>query len=194
MLRDQILQELRERFVGNPLLREKIAEVPGGYVSAFHFTHEECLGGIAARGLLPTVEVKKMAGREEEYKKSVVYKVDEVFDGAAPKGLGRVNFVYAHDDYYFTPHLGNGNLILEVKVDPRSAYVADAQYFVMAKICFEKRGETAGCEKKYWENVLPLDEYLKLPLEEKTARFRYPEILIPSRVAPDLIKIKGIFL
>jgi len=191
MLRDEILKELRERFEGNPLFKDEIF-APKGFISAYHFTHEHCLDGIAREGLLPTATVYGKINKD--YKSTLNYKVDEIFDKTAPAGFNRLNSVFAHDDYYFTPHLGNGNLILEVKVDPARALVADAQYFVVARICFEKRQDTAGCEKKYWENTLLLEDYLKLSLEEKTNRFRYPEILIPDKISSDYIKVKGIFL
>ncbi|MFA5133788.1 MAG: hypothetical protein WC459_03230 [Patescibacteria group bacterium] len=192
MLKEEILKELRGRFAGNPLFRDEIFNTPRDFASVYHFTHEHCLDGIAREGLLPTLTVYEK--NNKDYKSTLNYKVDKIFDEIAPQGFSRLNSVYAHDDYYFTPHLGNGNLILEVKIDPESALVVDAGHFIVARICFEKRGEVSGCEKKYWAGAMRLSDYQRLSLEEKTEKFRYPEILIPNKIAPEFIKVKGIFL
>ncbi len=194
MLREEIIKEMKMRFLGNPLFREEITDMPEHFVSVYHFTHERYLEKIGEEGVLPAFAIFQMPERRAEYEKSLNFQVDSIFDRAAPKGLSRMHCVYAHDDYHFTPHLGNGNIILELKVDPKICIVADAQYFFAARICFEKRSETSGLEEYYWKDILPLDDYYSMGIEDRRVKFRFPEILIPGKVGADHIKVKGIFL
>ena len=193
MLREELLKELQEQFTDNPLFKDNV-EAPECFVSAYHFTRRRYLKNIGKDGILPTMQIYKNPEKAQKYQGSINHQLDQIFDSIAPSGWSRANSVYAHDNYHFAPHLGNGDLVLEIKVDPEKCLVADAEHFIVARACFEKRGATSGLEKKYWDNSMSLNNFTKLPIEEKTKIAHLPEILIPGKVEPSFVRVKGIFI
>jgi hemoglobin-like flavoprotein len=87
------------------------------------------------------------------------------------------------------------HVLLQVQADPKDCLVADGVYYSEAGWRMSLTNgleETRAWAKSYWEIAKPLNEYLS---ERHTGKksdyddFEFPEVLIPTDIPPERIKV-----
>ncbi len=184
--RIQRVEELHKQHPDNPLFRD-IIDAPKDFVSVFHHAEEEDIDNIGKSGLNKKGESVKKTISQKRMERNLF------FDKYAPKGFSRSDAIFAYQDEFLglTRFNPEGEVILEIKGDPKKLLVVNQEIFTGTDMddpdaLKEKRA------KRFWENAMTLYEYQKLSEDEKLQRDLeelYIEILIPDDVPSKMIKI-----
>lgn len=198
----RLLNNLRSKYPDNPLFDNDFRGVPENYRSVYTSMSEARLQASATGGLKPSTEflMRERIDRIE---------LDKVFDNVAPDGYSRTNSVYAFPDLKtaldWTKNGGMlqpGDILVEIKVDPKKVLVTDQDVVsevdhrnALAQspkhpIAFDP-SEREDIAKVYWEKAMTLEEYRQLP-EDESWRYTLPEVVIPGVVKPEFMRVASI--
>lgn len=177
-----------------PLGLREFGEIPGGYVSVYIVIKKERLnqiieeGGILIRGnkrneILPKLEeIFKEEGKKYRFG---VDRIKCVF--AYPRPLGQIRL-----HLHFDP---GKQVILEAKIDPNTAIVANGEFYTQAgeELCAGTEERAKNFANLYWETAKPLVQYLS---ERHNGSdndflndFLFPEVLTPSDIPSSHLKL-----
>jgi len=161
-------------------------------VVVYHDTERKNLKKILVEGLKAPKSLEAWMGH-----KKIHYIAEKAIDEIAdklniPKEVRRYNVIFAYPfkekPFWIDAYQRDDWVTLKIKVDPKKCYVADAEEITAAKTRFF--GEDPAWKafaKSYWENLITLEEFLKMNKEEQEKRYTEPEVLIPYGVPPENI-------
>jgi hypothetical protein len=179
---ERALGDLKKTQPNNPLFDNGFENVPANYVSVYHHTKAQALSGLAERGLIP------YGGKEPDLETRAI---DQVFDEFTPPGFSRSNAVYAYDNLGTVPGMGKGTVVLELKVDPDKALVADADLFSEARGRYQRNDSIKDWAEEYWATANRLKRFTLLSMWQRLDRFNIPEVVIIGNVSPKFIRVKS---
>lgn len=175
---------------GLPKVLKEFGEIPGGYESVFITISKESIDHVAENGL--RIKDNRMTGKRA--------RIEELFKEAADeRGIvtDRTNCIFAYprkSEVGGIIRLREGGIVLEAKIDPNKAVVANAEAFTEAGEDLSYGSEYAkDWAVDYWENSMPFSEYLAEGIgqeEEYDYRdFTFPEVLIPESIPLKRLKV-----
>lgn len=186
----RMLVALKEKYPNNSLLAGEFKELPRNYRSVFCSMSERRLVDCAKEGLTPST---KFFGSSSEGIRRMKY--DTILDKAAPKGRSRTDSVYAFPELRTALDNGGeisspGDVLVEIKVDPKNVLVANQELYNEAiERHLRNLDDVDGPAKRYWEEAMTLGQYLQLPENERQYKYHLPEVIIPGRIKPELMRV-----
>ncbi len=187
---------------------QKFEKVPSHYVSVFHYTTLDWLKDIAIEWLIPRWILIEKDIYVAANASPLNVKIAKDYDENAVDWVTRSGSVFAYmsKKMDWEDNYGKWWVCLEMKVDPKKVYVADAdevtddfRYLSEYKIRndyeskFRNKDEVVKTPKVSWKNyrwkMITLYEYNKLTPEKQKDLFRHPEVVIPWWVEKDLIRV-----
>ena len=175
-------------------IKEQFEDIPEIYVTVYNFTQEASVDSLGELGLKPLAEGE--GGSREKSNERLAG--DLIFDKLAPKGFSRTHSVYGYEDISNLEHgsMGEGSILMEIKINPKDALVADADDSGEGLIAYRDGSVASAHEwaEQYWKRAIPLEEFLKLSPEEKKGRFYFPEVVIPHSIPPEHMRIAAVKL
>lgn len=167
------------------IYQNKFENVPSHYVSVFHYTSWKYIEDIIAKWWVKPLDT---LWKDDIYYQAIRSKemssLDKIFDRIAPDWFSRTNSVYWYSQKQNWSTMWNGNVCLELKVDPNKVLVANAEYYTEANIKWPE-----WWDKEYRNTAITLTEYNKLSEEDRMYMFTFPEVIIPNWVWLDHISI-----
>ncbi|KKS97612.1 MAG: hypothetical protein UV73_C0007G0055 [Candidatus Gottesmanbacteria bacterium GW2011_GWA2_43_14] len=186
---------LRKRHPDNPLFSNNLSEVPRNYLTVYCRVPEDKLDAIGQEGLKPIPgKPEQIPGISSERTK---FKFDEEIEALIPEDvrqkypdLSRHDSVFAFPDFDSCVDpaklMGQGDIILEVRIPREKVYIADADNISRIYDGDDPDSHTYD----YWRSAMRYSEY-SLLREEETC-YVNPEILIPGGVNPQDMRVFAI--
>ena len=187
---------------------QKFEKVPSHYVSVFHYTTLQWLKDIAIEWLVPRWILMEKDIYVAANASPLNVKIAKDYDENALDWVTRSGSVFAYmsKKMDWEDNYGKWWVCLEMKVDPKKVYVADAdevtddfRYLIEHKIRSDYESKIRNKDeavetlkvswKKYRWKMMTLYEYNKLTPEKQKDLFRHPEVVIPWWVEKDLIRV-----
>lgn len=168
-------------------------ETPENFVPLYISIRKESLDFVRQNGF--RVEDNQMAKRSP-----ILEEIFSQVGGEMGSKIDRTRCVFAHPRTPDTTGFGlsfdeSEDVLIQVLVNPKDCVVANGEYYTEAGFQMSRsdsKEEIRTYAKAYWETVKPLEKYLE---EEHTGEagdfldFVFPEVLIPSNIPTDRIKI-----
>lgn len=171
------------------------AEIPENFVPLYISIRKESLDFVRQNGF--RVEDNQMAKRNPE--------VEKIFSQVGREmgfTIDRTKCVFAYprnpDAIRHTYYDKNRDILVQVLVDPKNCIVAEGDHYagavsaLMSRLSPPNEEEAKACAEAYWGTTEPLERYLQeghVGEWEDLKDYNFPEVLIPSNIPTDRIKI-----
>lgn len=164
----------------SPVTRHESKETVPDRVTVYRVIDKTALLDILANG----VTVRESGGRHERPELEDIFMASAMEHGIT---VNRSHCIFAHPrhplDGRYSSRIGDNQVIIEMDIDPTGAIVTNQEMYTEAAIGLERYKSTEHARDyadAYWEDAMPLTDYLKATVHDDFPVYTIPEVLIPT--------------